>query len=132
GVASRWQRAQPAALTLCDPLVDTEDRWRDSVVGLVRIHSDDDALARLDFALIAIGGILDLALRVPALDRGERAAELIDLSQVLPHAALDVGRHLLDRIRPAERVRRRRDVRLEGDDLLRAQRDARRLFRRQA
>src|SRR5262249_38165541 len=44
----------------------------------VSVHADHDALARVDPLLRGVGGVLDLALDEPRLDRRERAAQRVD------------------------------------------------------
>ena len=64
------------------------------LVRLLRelVDADDDALAGLDGGLEAVGGLLDLALDEPGLDRGDRAAELVDPLDQLAGALLELGR----------------------------------------
>ena len=70
------RRALPLApLTLRVDAVQDDALLR---LGGERVHSDDDAGARFDAGLEPEGGLLDLTLDEPGLDRGDRAAELVD------------------------------------------------------
>ena len=84
-----------------------------------------------DRALVGVGGVHDLALREAGLDRLHHAAQLVDAAEVLEGAVDHALRHLLDELAAAERIDGVDDPRLVGDDLLRAQRDARVLLGRQ-
>ena len=61
----------------------------------------------------------------------EPVAELVEVGEQLLGLALHLVGQRLDEVRPAERVGDVGHVRLVGDDLLRAQGDARRLLGRQ-
>ena len=58
--------------------------WRLRLARLESVHADDDSLAGLDLALVAVGRLLDLALDEAALDGGHRAAQLVDTPDDLP------------------------------------------------
>ncbi len=58
------------------------------VAELVDAH--DDLVARVDRPLDPVGRLLDLALLEAALDRGERAAELLDLVEIGPRGSFEL------------------------------------------
>ena len=95
---------------------------------LEAVDADDDALLILQLALVAVGGLLDLALDVALLDGAHAAAERVDLLDVLPRLALQLVGERLDVIRAGQRINRVGDAGLVGEDLLRAQREPRRLL----
>ena len=97
----------------------------------VIVHADHDFFFLVERDLIAIGGFGDFALRVAALDRGDHAAEGVDLFDVVPGAALDFVGQRFDEVGAAERIDGVGDAGFVGDDLLGAQRDRRREFGRQ-
>ena len=94
------------------------------------MHADDDPLAALDGGLEAVGRVGDLRLRVALLDGGDHAAAAIDLVEIRLGLRLDPVGQLLDEVRAAERVGDARRAGLVREHLLRAQRDRRRLERR--
>src|SRR5471032_3162509 len=100
-------------------------------LGNVRVDADDRALATLDLELPPERSLLDLALHVSLLDSVDGAAEAVDVLDQLPRTRLELAGERLDVERAAERVGSRCRARLALEDLLRAQRDRRRAFRRQ-
>ena len=66
-----------------------------------------------------------------SLNRFNRAPHLIDSLDVLPGEPLDLIGERLDEVRTSEGVRRFGDTRFVADDLLRAKREASRIFGRQ-
>ena len=96
----------------------------------VGVDPDDPPLAGIELALVAIRGVGDLALRVALADRGDHPAPPVDLVEVAPHLALGLVGQGLDEPRPTERIDRRVDAALLGDDLLLAEGQEGRLGRR--
>ena len=95
------------------------------------VDADDDPLSVVDLGLQLEGGVRDLALGIALLHRVDHAAELVDPAEVVVRLRLELVGERLDEVRPAERVGGRRDAGLVGDDLLRAQRDAHGVLRRE-
>src|SRR3712207_3260352 len=85
----------------------------------VAVHADDDTLRRRERSLVREGGVFDLALHEPGLDRRDRAAQIVDPVEELERAFLELARERLDEIRAAERVGAVRAAGLVGEDLLR-------------
>ena len=81
------------------------------------------AVAGVDRLLRAVGSVLDLALDVAGLDRGQRTAQAVDAFDQLARFALDPVRPLLDRVGAAERIDRVGHTAFVQDDLLRPQRN---------
>ena len=81
------------------------------LVHLVLVDADDHLVLALDRLLEAEGRLLDLALRVAALDRRDHAAHRVDAPEVLERLGLELVRQLLDEPRAAERVGHVRDAR---------------------
>ena len=73
----------PRPLLLLDRRVHLEDvaGWR--IAGRKIVDADDDAPLGFDFALVDERGVLNFALHVAALDRRHRAAQVVDLAEVL-------------------------------------------------
>ena len=94
-------------------------------LGLLRelVDADDDAVAALDRDLEAVGGLLDLALDEAGLDRGHRAAELVDTLDQLARLRLELRRERLEVVRAAERIGGVGRAGLVHQDLLGAERD---------
>src|SRR2546426_4040970 len=90
------------------------------------VDSDDHALARLDLCRVAVRRLLDLPLDEALLDRGHRAAQLVDPLDQLHRARLELVGHRLDEERPAQRIGRVGAAGLVLEDLLGAQRNPRR------
>lgn len=118
GVALGAQPSQPLALLVLDFRIDAQKIDRRLLGGRELVEPDDNSLPGFDFALIEIGGRLDFALHVTALDRGHGPAEVVDLAQVLQRLLFEFAREALDVIRAAERIDGIGDVGLIGDDLL--------------
>jgi hypothetical protein len=95
------------------------------LVDRVTVDADDHALALLDLALPAERGLLDLLLHPAGLDRGHRAAELVNTGDQLGRLGLELVGEGLDVPRPAERVGGARRASLVHQDLLRPQRERR-------
>ena len=126
----RRRRARPAAARCPGSIASTSMPAR--LVGREAVDADDDRLAGVDALLGAVGGLLDLALdqaaaRSPPACRPRRRCAR---ASRCASRSIAVG-GMLDRPRAAERVDRVRDAALARDDLLGAQRDARRLLGRQ-
>src|SRR3990170_7298004 len=54
----------------------------------VGVDPDDPALPRVELALIAVGRVRDLALRVALANRGDHPAATVDLVEIAPHVPL--------------------------------------------
>ena len=130
-VARLLQLFKPRQLPFGRRVVDVEDLDRIVVFLDEVVDADDDLLAPLDRLLELIRRLGDLLLRVAELDRLDHAAHAVDGVPVLQRAGFHLTGELLDEVRPAERVDDVRHAAFVGDDLLRAERDRRRLFRRQ-
>ena len=87
------------------------------------VDADDHPLARLDLLVPAERRFLDLALDEALLDRGDRAAELVDPLDQLPRLLLELVGERLDEVAAAERVGGVGGAGLGREDLLRAERD---------
>ena len=92
------------------------------------IHTDCDLLIGLDRPLVLVTRLSNLFLRVPTFDGLDHSAHLIELLEVFERALFHVESLLFDEVASAEWINRLRHARLEGNDLLRAQCDARGLF----
>ena len=95
------------------------------------VHADDDLFLSLDRLLILVRRILNFALRKSLLDRRDHSAHRVEPLEVFPAAFFHIERQALDEIRAAQRIDRVRDAAFVGDDLLRSQRDSRRVLGRQ-
>src|ERR1700687_2445384 len=95
------------------------------------IYADRDLLVRLNRALILVAGFGNFFLGISALDGFDHAAHLVELLKVVEGAVFHVEGLLLDEVAAAERIDRLGNARLEGNDLLGAQCDARGFFGRQ-
>ena len=116
---SRRVRSSRASWRLQRALGDLEHGHRGHL-GLVdvRVDADDPALAGVELALVAVRGVGDLALRIALGDGRDHPAAPVDLVDVAPRPALDLGRQRLHEPRAAERVDGGVDAGLLGDDLL--------------
>src|SRR4029079_8459445 len=86
--------------------VDPEDLRLAGVALRVAVDADDDAVAGLDLVLELEARVGDLALREPALERLDHAAELLDPAEVVVRERLHAVRQRLDEVGAAERVGR--------------------------
>ena len=101
------------------------------LLGRERVDADDRRSPASICLLGAVRRLLDLALDEALLDRRQRAAGGLDALEQRARAAFDLVGERLDRVRAGERIDRVGHAGLGGDDLLRAQRDARRLLGRE-
>ena len=86
--ASRGTAARRATCARLERRVEAVQRRRRRVRRVVEsVHADDDARAALDGALVLEGAPLDLALREARLDRGDHAAQRVDLGDAAPSRA---------------------------------------------
>ena len=137
-VAARAYRAEPLALS---PLVGVGDLEGLEVLVVVAlgegVDPHDDPLAGVEGALELVGRVGDASLEPVLLDAVDAAlehgaaAELGHVGEELLGLALELVGQALDEPRAAQGVGDVGDVGLVGDDLLGAQRDARRLLRGQ-
>ena len=95
------------------------------------IDADDDRRALVDRPLGGVGGLVNLALNPSALDGRQRAARRVDLGDERARAFLDSVGLTLDGPGASDRVDRVGDAGFRRDDLLRPQREPRRLLGRQ-
>ena len=128
-VVSRLSRVRRRSLRRRDLAVvafgvHLEDRDLDRLVHREVVDADDRAVVLVDLALVAEGGVGDLALEEAVLDGGEDAAEVLDLAEVGVGLGFGVVGQLLDEVAAAERVDGVGDAGLVGDDLLGAQGEA--------
>ena len=79
----------------------------------------------LHLPLVAVGGVLDLALHKALLDGLYRAPQLVDAPYVVPGLLLDRVRKRLDVVGAGQRVGRVRQAALARQDLLGPEGDAR-------
>ena len=94
------------------------------------VDPDDPPLAGIELALVAIGRVGDLALRIAFADGRDHPAPAVDLVDVAPHLPLGLVGQRFDEPRPAERIDRRVHAGFLGDDLLLAEGEQRGLRRR--
>src|SRR6266542_5722192 len=133
-VANASDRGHLTRLRLrIDPLQSRRDGRRGRLPCIIHepVDADHDLIATLDGLLRPVGGFLDLPLLEAVLDRGQRAAEALDLVEVAPRGGLQLIRQRLDVVRPRQRIRRLRDPALVGKDLLGAEGEPGRLGGRQ-
>jgi hypothetical protein len=100
------------------------------VLGRVAVDADDHPLALFDLLLPAERRLFDLCLDEALLDSRDRTAELVDLPDQLDGALLELVGQCLQVERAAERIGRRGRAGLGLKDLLRTQRDRRRVLGR--
>src|SRR6185369_2378328 len=129
-IAARLEGRDFLALLLLEAAVDAQDLERLAVFHRVAVDADGDVLVFVDRLLECVCGVGDLGLRIADLDRAHDAAEIVDAADVLLGLALHAVGERFDRIAAAERVDGVHDAAFLGEDLLRAQRDGDRLFRR--
>ena len=127
-VATRTKRAQALDLRMLDRRVNAQQRDRFLFFALKTVDADDRLLVSLDRSLIFVSGLLNLALNIARLNRPQHAAHRVDLFNIICGATLYLVRQMLDRVGARERVNRVGHARFVSDHLLRAQRDARRVF----
>ena len=101
------------------PRWDRQDRHPGLLVRVdVDVDPDDPPFARVELALVAIGRVGDLTLRVALLDCGDHPAAPVDLIEVTPDLSLGLIGQGLDEPGPAERIDGGVRAALLGDDLL--------------
>ena len=76
------------------------------LLDLKVVHTHNGPFATLDLALESRRSVGDLLLEVTGLNRGNHAAQRIDLLEVLVDLALEIVRQLLDEVGAAQRVNR--------------------------
>src|SRR5216683_2957664 len=121
GVAPGADAGEPLLLLPLDCGVYLQDVAGQGVARGEFVDADDDAILGLDFALVNEGRVLDLALHIAALDRGHRAAEVVDLFEVLARLLFEFAGERFDVPGAAERVDRIGHTRLVSNNLLGAQ-----------
>ena len=121
------QMPQLGGLLVARFLADVEDLLR-SLVDDVIIHADDDLFFLLDRALVGVAGLGDLLLREAVLDGLHHAAHRVQLAEILEGAVFHVPGQPLDEVGAAQRIDRVGNAGFIREDLLRAQRDARRVL----
>jgi len=123
-VARRPQFGQAGTLLLFDQRVHPQLFQVDLVLGLEGVHAYHDLVLAFHFLLEVISRILDLVLHEPSFDRRQRAAEIINLLDVIHGAFLDLISQVLHHVRTRQRVNGIGYTGFISDDLLRAQRGA--------
>src|SRR5690606_5084332 len=115
----------PLALAPLRLIADPEDLYVGVIVALREgVDADDDALALLDLALLALRAPGDLPLEVAQLDAAHDAADAVHLGEDVLDLALEAVGERLDVVGSGERVDRVGHARLVREDLLGAERDA--------
>src|SRR5271156_1063529 len=92
------------------------------------IHTDGDLLVGFNGALVLVAGLGNFFLRISTLNGFDHTAHLIEFLEVIEGAVFHVEGLLLDEVASAEWIDSLGHTRLESNDLLRAQRDARSFF----
>src|SRR5581483_5066200 len=95
--------------------IDLEDILGRLAAGGELVDADDYAFAGFDFALVEIGGVLNLTLHVAAFDRRHRPAHVVDFRQVFRRLLFELARQALDEVRTAHRIDRVGDARFIRD-----------------
>ena len=103
-------------------------RWS---IDFESVDTDDDALARVNGALVQVGLFIQLAAQPAGLQRPESSTLLLDLGEVGPGLCFEVVGEPLYEVRPSERIGRTCDAGFEGEDLLRAKGDPNGVVRRE-
>src|SRR5947209_8076896 len=105
-IALRPHASGPLELTLLGGRI--EAMQLDLLLVALReaVDPDDHALAGLDLLLPAERRLLDLVLHESLLDRGDRAAQLVDALDQLPRLRLQLIGQRLDEVGAAERISR--------------------------
>ena len=130
-VARLPQPLETGQLFLRNRLIDIQNLDRRLVDFDEVIHPDDHLLSPFDGLLEFVRALGNFPLRESTLDCLDHAAHPVDLIEVRGRLLLHLARQLLDEIRPAQRVDHVRHARLEGDDLLRPERQGCGILRRQ-
>ncbi len=128
-VAVGSQCGQPGGLVGLDRRVHPQRLVAVLLLGPEPVDADHGPRAVLDALQDRVRRVLDLALLVALLDRGDRSPALFDLFHQFTGGVLDLVGQRLDRVGAGERVDGGGDVRLVGEDLLGAQRQRRGLDR---
>ena len=128
--ASRFARSARTRSTCFgfECCIDALDRDRLLFFHFETVHAHDDRFLVVDLLLVFVGGVLNFLLHVSALDRLQHPAKHFDLAQIFGGALFDFIGQGFDVIRSGQRIDRLRRTGFIRDDLLRAQRDARRLL----
>ena len=100
----------------------------DLLLDLKIVDADNYLLAVFDGLLVLVSGFLNFALRVAALDGGQRPAEIVNFLEVIFGLPLNFIGKLLNEIRTRQRVNAIGRAGFMGNDLLRAQGHAHRFF----
>ena len=95
------------------------------------IHADHDLLFGLHRALILVRSFGNFFLREAILNGLDHAAHGVEPVKVVERALLHIERELFQEVRAGQRIDGLRHAGFVGNDLLRAQRDARRFLRGQ-
>ena len=130
GIPLSPQRGQPVHLSLLHLRTDLQDRDLTRLRLHVVVDADDDPLFPFHLTQVPLRGLQDLPLREPSFDRLHHPTHLIQLPEVIPRTFFQSVGQRLDIVGPAERVHRVRHLAFLRDDLLSAQGQLDRLFRR--
>ena len=123
GVAPGPHRGGALALAPLGLGVDPVQLDRRLALGRIAVDADDHLLARLHPLVVGERGLLDLILHPARLDRGHRAAELVDLGDQRPRLVGQRVGQRLDVVAAGERIGGVGGAGLGGEDLLGAKRD---------
>ena len=127
-IAFRSHGAQAFYLLALQRFVDVLQRNRFLVLQCKAIHPDHDCFLLIDGLLIFVSGVLDFLLHEAALDRLQHAAHGLNLFQIGERVGLNLVGQRFHVVRAGQGIDGLGRTRFVGDDLLGAQRDARRLL----
>src|SRR5271157_4035480 len=115
-------------LPLVSHRVHLYDRDGDGLLVQEIVHPDDGATVVIDFTLVGIGGIGDLALKKTSRDGREHTPDLLDAAEIIARLALHSVGKRLHKIGASQRVDTVGHPGLGRQDLLGPQGNGRRLF----
>src|SRR5206468_1881096 len=130
-VALAPHAAHALALLGLKARVDAQDLDGRFLVDDEVVDTDHDPTLLLELFLVAERGVRDLLLEEADLDRRDDAANLVDALEVGLSLPFHLVGQRLHEVAAAERIDGVRYAGLVGEELLRAQGDARRTVRRQ-
>src|SRR6266567_1423320 len=131
GVAFIAQGAQSLDLGFFNCRVDPQSLDARLFITLKAIYADDDRLVGFHGPLILVSRVLNFALDIALFDGPQGAAHRVNLVEIINHPPLDLVGEFFDRIRAGQRIYRVGNSRFEGNNLLSAQGQARRILSRQ-
>ena len=95
---------------------------------VIGVDADDLAVARVDLALVFVGGVADFALEEALFDGRQHASKFFDPAPVIVDLRLDLVRLVFDEEAATQRIDGVGYAALFGDDLLRAHGDGHGFF----